>query len=211
MKKAPPAHIAGGAGEEKLRNNLERDLQSELRSARAASAEERIADAHVAGGGESEGATALSGRNQLTNLGISKWIPGGNAVAGRVGDEVRQVWIGEIGVIENIEELSPELQNCMLGQVGIFEDREVEFFEGGSAQRVAPEITEMAGPSDAIGVGGSKTVKCAGHGETSQVEEVKGSFSVLDGADDVGSIESFTGSGVVTFKIVIELEGLTVL
>src|ERR1700731_4354940 len=87
----------------KKSNGLEGDLQSELRSARAAPSEEGVADTYVAGSGESEVAAPPSKAVE--------------AIACRVCDEVRQVWIGEIGVIENIEELSPELQNGVLGQV----------------------------------------------------------------------------------------------
>jgi hypothetical protein len=85
----------------KKSNGLEGDLQSELRSARAAPSEEGVADTYVAGSSESEVTDAPAIRS--------------NAVARWIGDEIRQVRIGKIGVVENIEKLSPELQNETFG------------------------------------------------------------------------------------------------
>ena len=82
-------------------NGLEGYLQSELCSARAAPSEEGVADTYVAGSGESEVAAPFSKAVE--------------AIACRVSDEIRQVRIGKIGVVENIEKLSPELQNETFG------------------------------------------------------------------------------------------------
>jgi hypothetical protein len=87
--------VCAGGVEEKTVTDLKRDLQSELRSARSASTQERVADAHVAGGGESQVADATASAIK--------------AVACWIGNEVRQVRVGEIRVVEDVEELSPEL------------------------------------------------------------------------------------------------------
>ena len=133
QRKAPPK-IRGRSRGRKLSEDLERNLQSKLRSPGAASAQEWVADTYVAGGGKSQVADTPSRR-------------GVKAIACRVGDEVRQVRIGEIGVVENIKELSPELQNQAFRQIRVLEDGEVELLERGTPKAITTHVAEMAGSS----------------------------------------------------------------
>src|ERR1019366_5890003 len=75
--------------------SLESDLGGKLNSPRAASAEERIANATVARGRKSV---------------VPNTSPvAGNPIDAGIGDEVGQLRIGEVGMIEEIEELGTQL------------------------------------------------------------------------------------------------------
>jgi hypothetical protein len=77
--KAPAANGGGPRYQASLKGNL----RSELNAARSASTEERVADAHVAGGCE---------RQEIVSGGIGRAPPVGvQSVRRRIGDEV---WAG---------------------------------------------------------------------------------------------------------------------
>src|ERR1022692_2766136 len=99
---------------------LESDLGGELDAAGAASTQERIADSHVAGRGQGV-------RTDSTPRAADAVHPG-------IGDEVRKHRIGEVGMIEQVEKLSAQLQVDALGDLGVFEQGEVELLEPGPLQ-----------------------------------------------------------------------------
>lgn len=74
--------------------DLERKFRRQLNSARAATSEERIPDAHVAGGAQSESARP--------NLAIAIYI---ESLLAWIGDEQRQEGTGKVWMIQKIEEL----------------------------------------------------------------------------------------------------------
>ena len=143
-------------------------LQCELRSSRAATAEERIADTHIAGGGQRQERRAGGWvRDESSAARVE-------AVCRRVGDEIRKIGIGKIGVVENIEEVDVELKIHALGQSCSFEDTEIEFLERRPAQAVAAQISKMAGASQAVAVAragdGCRVAKRARHLEAVEVD-----------------------------------------
>ena len=118
--------------------NLERDLGRKLHPARAAAAEKRIADAHI----------ARRRKRQETDA-PPRCV---QAVVCRIGNEIRQVRIGKVGMIQQVEELGPDLQIYPLGDRRVLEHRKVEFLEIGRAQRVASQISEVASARAAVAV-----------------------------------------------------------
>src|SRR5882757_7476450 len=101
-KKSPSRLRERGLGEE-FSTRLERDLGRELHSARPAASQERVANADVAGGREREERIARSWNDCTPTLTVE-------AIGRRIRDEVRQIRIGEIRMIKDVEEISPNLQ-----------------------------------------------------------------------------------------------------
>src|SRR6516162_7423274 len=98
-----------------IRKKLERDFRGELNAARTASTEERIADPHIACRRECVEADAASRRVETVDA--------------RIGDKVGQHRIRKIRVVKQVEEFRAELQLHSLGELCVFEHREVEFLE----------------------------------------------------------------------------------
>src|SRR5215469_7340398 len=116
---------------------LESDLSGELDAARAASAKKWVANSHVAGSRQRIITDAATGRVDTVDTGI--------------GDEIRQLRVGKVGMVEQVEEFSAELQLHPLGNLGVFKYRAVELLEGWSSQRIACQVAEVARTRQAIG------------------------------------------------------------
>ena len=124
-------------------NELEGYLRGELDAARAASSKERVADAYV------------SGRRERI---VAAVLTSGCVGRSDVADEIRQQRTGEVGMVEEVEELGAKLQDHMLGESSVFEDGEVELFKAWSLQRVTSEVAKMAGTGNAVGFVGCAVV-----------------------------------------------------
>ena len=118
-------------------DRLEGDLSGELDAARAASAEERIANSHVAGGCQRVITDAATRRVDTVDTGV--------------GDEIRQLRVGKVGAVEQVEEFSAELQLHPLGNLGVLEHRAVELLERWSSERIACQVAEMPCARQAVG------------------------------------------------------------
>ena len=113
---------------------LERELGRELDAARAASAEERVADAHVARRNDMVGSVAYF----ATPASCYEATPAGSRmrwgrltyVASRVGNKRRQQRIGEVWMIEDVKEFRTELQTQLLADLRVLVNREIPLFEG---------------------------------------------------------------------------------
>jgi len=79
-------------------------------------------------------------------------LVGGGALAGAGGEDdgVRR---GEVGAVENVEELGAELGVDVFGDLAGFEEREVEVGEVGAGECVAAEVADGAVGGSAEGVG----------------------------------------------------------
>src|SRR5262249_17380725 len=157
---------------------LELHDRGELKAAGSAATEERVADSHVTGRAQRVVPAVAAGRG----IGRSD-----------VGDEVRQERIREVRVVEQVEELSPELQVDLLGQSRIFEEREVELLEAGPSQRIASQVAEMASAGDAIRFIGSAVVRKiapgARSGEGTEIQVLQRVAEVvLNGTDHIRTI-----------------------
>src|SRR4029077_6337877 len=138
---------------------LERELGCELDSARAASPQKWIADAHVAGGAE-----RIETRTYFT---ISRQL---EAIETCVRNERGQERISEIRMIENVEELGAKLQTHALGDGCGLVYGEVPLFECRSTQRVASEVSVMPCAWYAVrssAVSAESRIHCARNGEGS--------------------------------------------
>ena len=132
---------------------LESELGSKLNSARTASTQKRIADAHVAGRGDLVGAIAdflggSFGRTEpataTSTVGVSlsgeTMLDAGSAIkAGSTG-------FREVRVIQNVEEVRPKLHGQSLGQGRVLVDGDIPLFEGGATESVAAQAAVVAGP-----------------------------------------------------------------
>src|SRR5205807_4171402 len=117
-------------------------LRGELNAARSAAAEEGVADTHVAGGGEPINRVLLVCGIDITT-GRAIW---GTDVRNKIGHRR----VGEVRVIENVEELGPDLQCTVLSKGSVLEYGKVKFFETRSDKRISPQIAEMPGTRNAI-------------------------------------------------------------
>src|SRR5690242_9391510 len=117
-------------------------------------------------------------------------------------------------MVEDIEELSPQLQVHPLGQSGIFEEREVQLFEARAAQGVAPHSAKMTGTGNAVGLAAGRIgwigQKSTGRGEGTEVQEVTRQTTIVDRTDNIGPVETLAGTGVVAFKKIVDMKGLAV-
>ena len=122
---------------------LESKLDGQLNAPRTATADERVADAHVARGGNNAGARSS---------GIAYFPPVHHleAVDAWVCEEGWQVRIGKVGVIEEIEEIDAELHVKALSDRCAFVDREIELFERRTAQGIPAHITEVTRARNAV-------------------------------------------------------------
>src|SRR5580765_664961 len=56
---------------------------------------------------------------------------------------VRESWIGEVGVIPNVKEISSETQLLPLGELEVLDQREVPVLLARPTESVAPEVSEV--------------------------------------------------------------------
>src|SRR5262249_33075486 len=122
--------------------SLEADLRRELQSARPSAAEKRIADSYITCSSERV-------RTDATTCAVE-------SVYHRIGDKVRQQRICEVRMVEQVEELRPQVQRYMLGYWRVLEDCCVELLEAGPAEGVASEIPEVPSAGHAICIGGRR-------------------------------------------------------
>ena len=91
---------------------LESDLRRELHAARSAAAQKRVADSHIAGGGQGI-KTRLPPERAVCRKGI--WRSG-------IRDEIRQNGIGEVRMVQEVEELGTQLQVHPFTDGGVLEE-----------------------------------------------------------------------------------------
>lgn len=194
-KKRSSRMFAGGAGEETL-CKLENDLQRKLRSAWSTTSEERVANADITGGGKAQWAKTAT---------WSRARDGAYTGARGIGDEVRQIRVRKIRVVQDVEELGPELQRNSLGQQRVLEDGQIDFLERRRSQSVAAEVAKVARAREAVAVAGRRywrvwrvgdgkrcrITECARHLERGQVKEIERAFSIPDWADYIRTVKSF--------------------
>jgi len=172
-KKTLLSAVARGAG--KNSSKLEGEFERQLNAARAAAAEERVTDTHVAGGADD--AAPRSGG--ITHFALdAPNVRKVEAVDSRVGDKGWQEWVGEVGVIWKVEEIGAELHFDPFRECGGLIDSEVQLFKGWTAQRVATLIAEVTRARNTIGGHASsrRNVHCAGNGKGTEIHEIPGSF-----------------------------------
>ena len=104
---------------------LELEHGRQLDAAWTTAADERIADSHVTGRGDGISTACASDFPAAHVL---------ESASARVRDEGREEGIGEVGVVQQIEEVSAELHREPLCQIRSLVNREVPFFEGRANQ-----------------------------------------------------------------------------
>src|SRR5580704_3652337 len=195
---------------------LEAEFQCQFDSARTAAAKEGIADAYVTGSGDT--VTAVTHLTEV--VADCRGLESAATVAKirrRVRNEIRQDRVGEIRVIEDVEELRAELRLHSFVDGRVFVECEVPLLVSRSGQRVAPEIAVVAGARYAVGGKAAGRRVCggsdqAGHGERRQVDVIGGRALVIaDRSNDVGTIKTFGAAAVVVLAVVVKFEGLTAL
>src|SRR5436305_11520916 len=87
----------------------------------------------------------LALRNQSATIGVQ-------SVGRRIGNEIRQVRIRKIRVIENVEEVRPDLEIDALGQSSSLRYRKIQFLESRGPEGVATHIAEVARPGETIAI-----------------------------------------------------------
>src|SRR5450432_1922742 len=97
------------------RTALKTDLGGDLQPSGAAAAEERVADAYIAGGREAQ----------------SPYMPSvrANAIGCGIGEEGGHQRADEIGMIQNVVSLKAEFQLHVLGDGGVLEDGKIKLTE----------------------------------------------------------------------------------
>src|SRR6266704_6164924 len=111
-----------------LHHSLEGDLERELNFARATTAKERGAAAHVGGCRE---------REEVMPDAI------GIAIKRGIHHEIREHRVGEVGMVEDVEEISCKPRLHALGNVDAARDGEIEVLIGRSAERITTEVTDV--------------------------------------------------------------------
>ena len=129
----------------------ENQLQAELNRARASRTHGRV------GGGDVRSGTAAA-----------------EATRGRIIEAVTilaAIRIGEVGVVENVEELRPELGAEALAEMPVLRQREVHVAETGIGENVAAHVAERPQcrrNHDGVPFGvAAKQVECSGRGARS--------------------------------------------
>src|ERR1700730_2222362 len=204
-KKTLLPHVRERSGGKNGVPELERNLSRELDSPRPAASQERIADANIARGCERQ--------ERCSRRKVSRETPtiGVEPVGRGIRDEIRKIGIGKIGVVEEVEEVDVKLEIQPFRQSRFHVDTEIELFERRPAQRVAPQVAEVASASSAVAVtrGAIRSAisKSARHLEVCEID-TKGATAVPDWTYHVRPVKSLTRSRVVAFEVVVELEGL---
>ena len=173
----------------------------ELQSSRASASQKWIANSDIPGCLQRVVAAVTS----------SCWIRSAN-----IADKVGQQRAREVGMIQKVEELSPQFEIYMLGEARALEHRKVEFLEARPFERIAAKTAEVTRPRDAIayvtrswilqGIPGTRRRKGSETQEMKWISEV-----VLHGTHYVGTIEALSCSGVVSFEFVIQVPRLSIL
>src|ERR1019366_5231970 len=115
---------------------LEGELECQLNAARASSAQERVANTDVAGGGDLVPAIA-----NFTRVGTSsKSASAGTEVRGWIGNECRQQRTGEVGMVQQIEELGAQLHPYSLTERRVLIKSKVPLLVSGAYQRIASQV-----------------------------------------------------------------------
>src|SRR5580692_6084982 len=160
-RKAPP-DCPGGAW--KTSRSSERKLRRELNTAGRTATQEGVADAHVAGG-----------RNLIaavSDFAVVRSLhkPAGAClvnVGSRVSDKRRQYRVGEVGMVQDVEEIGAQLHRHALGDGRVLVDSQVPLLVGRTDQRVPAQVSIMSRARNTIR-GASRELACgfdAGHGE----------------------------------------------
>lgn len=102
---------------------LERELRGQLNAARSAATQEWIAYAHVAGGCNLIGAVA--------HLAVAHRV---EAIGPRVGNVRGEKRVGEVGMVQDVEEFRTKLQAQPLGDARVLEERQVPLLVGRADQ-----------------------------------------------------------------------------
>lgn len=169
-------HVAWGPGV-RATKALERKLRRELDIARSSSAEERVLRRDI--GSDSDREYPRSPPRRL----IDRPIPG--------DIEAGQQRIGEIAMVEDIEEIYSEPYANPLSYLCVLRKGKIEVAEMGSIETVAGRAAKMSsGEAALFWIVGSR----AGNGECAQVEEVRrvvGSNDRL--GDQVGTFVKLSG------------------
>src|SRR5450432_2765183 len=137
----------------------ERKSQRQLNVARAASAEERIADGNVGScrGGQEARPYSTAAHEVWTigerALGIT-WNRSHGAVIFQIHQEVRQRGIGKIGVVEEVENVGAELHFDTLIQLGVFGQSEIKVLEIGTDKGIPAKVAEVLRPGHTSAGGG---------------------------------------------------------
>ena len=127
-----------------------------MNAARASAAEERVADADVAGSSEVVPGIRGNARERwlAANFVIPRHLettPAGAEVRGRVGNEAREQRTGEIGMVQNVEEFRPQLHLHAFSDGRVFVESEVPLFVGRPHQRIAPQVAVVPRARNAVG------------------------------------------------------------
>ena len=182
---------------------LELEDCRQLQASWSTATQERVADAYVGSRADREILrSAITAR--------------GGARRTDVGNKSRQERIHEVGMIEQVKELGPEGHFQPLGDSCVLENGEVELLETGAVERVASFAAEVPCAWDAVGFVRCawvlKRVPRAGRGEGRQVYVVKRVAGiVLRSRNLVWTIESFARTRVVSFELIVQMPGLTIL
>ncbi|MDQ1389956.1 MAG: hypothetical protein QOF56_3410, partial [Acidobacteriaceae bacterium] len=133
------------------RLQLEFENCHELDPARSTSTDEWVTDAHIAGRGDMvrsvANLAACAVRHKPASTAAVTNLAGGTC---RVREESGQKWIGEVRVIQNIEEVGTELHGHALRERRGLVEREIPLFKRRATQRVAAFVPEMTGAGHAV-------------------------------------------------------------
>src|SRR6266852_9244313 len=129
-----------------------------------------------------------------------------------IGDECRQVGVGEVGVVQEVISLEAEFQLHPLVDLGVFEDRKIELPEVRPDKRVPAFIPKVHG----IYTTGELAICCrisshqsARHRKSGQIKEVIWiAWVVYDLSHHVGPAKKLPAAVVVILEVVIEMEWL---
>ena len=143
--KAPPAYERG-TSVKNLNSGLEDKLGCQLDSARSAASQKRVADTYVPGRGNVV-PTVADFAPISVQLEAASTVP---EVRSGIRDEGWQKRAGKIGVVQQIEELSAQLQVHSLCNRGGLVDRQVPLLISWAHQSIAPEVPVVASTRNAI-------------------------------------------------------------
>src|SRR5580704_5638707 len=123
-------------------------------------------------------------------------------------------------MVQDIEELSAELQGHPLSDRRVLVKRHVPLFEGRTRESIATQASEMPRSGDAICCCSrqracaveDRGLGCAGHGKRTEVEKVTWLLVIVnDRPDHVRPVVAFAAPAVVILGVVVEREGLAAL
>src|SRR5208282_1443480 len=138
--------VRGRSRERNRVAKLEAELDGQLNAARASAADEGVADADVASGGDREVVRSPGCRGPSHFAAFNDLI----ARYERIRDVGRQERVTEVGVIEKVEEIGAELHVESFRNRRGFIKGKVPFLKGRTMQRVAAFVAVMAGSRNAV-------------------------------------------------------------